>query len=94
MKKRNIYFIGLVFLATALAGSIPIFAAEDTSSMTCDDGVVNVGDTDSDVWSVCGEPDSQSMNEWVYNFGPSQPIYTVIFQDGRVVRILESEGGE
>lgn len=94
MKKRNIYFIGLVFLATALAGSIPIFAAEDASSMTCDEGVVNIGDADSDVWSACGEPESQSMNEWVYNFGPSQPIYTVIFQDGRVVRILESEGGD
>ena len=93
MKKRNIYLIGLVFLATALVGAIPIFASEDTSSMTCDEGVVNIGDTDVDVWDACGEPDSQSMNQWVYNFGPSQPIYTVIFKDGQVVRILESEGG-
>ena len=93
MKKRNIYFIGLVFLATALVGTIPIFAAEDTSSMTCDEGVVNIGDADVDVQATCGEPNSQSMNEWVYNFGPSQPVYNVIFQDGRVVRILESEAG-
>ena len=93
MKKRNIYLIGLVFLATVLAGAIPIFADQDTSSMTCDEGVVNIGDADVDVWSACGEPESQSMNQWVYNFGPSQPIYIVIFQDGRVVRILESDGG-
>jgi hypothetical protein len=54
---------------------------------------VNIGDADSDVLDKCGQPNTQSMNEWVYNFGPSLPVYTVIFEDGQVVRILESEGG-
>ena len=45
------------------------------------------------VQDTCGQPDNQSMDEWVYNFGPSQPVYTVIFKDRQVVRILESEGG-
>ena len=92
MKKRNIYFISLVFLATALGGSITIFAAEEASTMMCDEGVVNIGDADVDVEDKCGQPNSQSMNEWVYNFGPSQPIYKVIFKDSKVVRILEDEG--
>ena len=92
MKKINLYFIGFVFLATALGGSIPIFAAEETSTMMCDGGVVNIGDADIDVQDKCGQPDSQSKNEWVYNFGPSQPVYKVIFKDGKVVRILEDEG--
>ena len=92
MKKIIIYFIGFVFLATALGGSIPIFAAEQTSTMMCDGGVVNIGDADIDVQDKCGQPDSQSTNEWVYNFGPSQPVYKVIFKDGKVVRILEDQG--
>jgi len=92
MKKINIYFIGFVFLATALGGSITIFAAEETSTMMCDGGVVNIGDADIDVQDKCGQPDSQSTNEWVYNFGPSQPVYKVIFKDGKVVRILEDQG--
>ena len=92
MKKINIYFIGFVFLATALGGSIPIFAAEETSTMMCDGGVVNIGDADIDVQDKCGQPNSQSIDEWVYNFGPSQPVYNVIFKDGKVVRILEDQG--
>ena len=92
MKEINIYFIGFVFLATALGGSITIFASEETSTMMCDEGVVNIGDADVDVQDKCGEPNSQSINEWVYNFGPSQPIYKVIFKDSKVVRILEDEG--
>jgi hypothetical protein len=31
------------------------------------------------------------MNEWVYDFGPSQPIYIVTFKDGQVVSILQSD---
>ena len=63
MKKINIYFIGFVFLATALGGSITIFASEETSTMMCDEGVVNIGDADVDVQDKCGEPNSQSINE-------------------------------
>ena len=92
MKKINIYFISLVFLVMALGGSNTIFAAEETSTMMCDGGVVNIGDADIDVEDKCGQPNSQSMNEWVYNFGPSQPVYKVIFKDGKVERILEDEG--
>jgi hypothetical protein len=93
MNKRKIYFIGLVFLVMALGSPIFIFAAEEASTMMCDEGVVNIGDTDADVQDKCGEPNNQGMNEWVYDFGPSQPAYTVIFKEGKVARILESEGG-
>ena len=89
MKKLNIYFIGFMFLVSALGGSIPIFATEETSTMMCDEGVVNIGDTDVDVRDNCGEPNTQGENQWVYNFGPSQS-FTVIFEEGKIVRILES----
>jgi Protein of unknown function (DUF2845) len=93
MKKGTTYFISLVFLATALVSAILVSADEETSMMTCDEGVVNIGDAGVDVLATCGQPNIQSMHEWIYNFGPSQPVYTVIFKDGQVVRILESEAG-
>jgi hypothetical protein len=91
MKKRNIYFIGLLFVAMAFGSPVFILAAEEASTMMCDEGVVNIGDADVDVQEKCGEPNSQSMNKWVYDFGPSEPVYTVIFKEGKVVRILESQ---
>ena len=80
MKKRIISFIGLLLVAMALGSPVFILAAEEVSTMMCDEGVVNIGDADADVQEKCGEPNSQSMNKWVYDFGPSQPVYTVIFK--------------
>ncbi len=89
MKKITIYFFSFVFLVMALGNPAFIFAAEETSTMMCDGGVVNIGDTDVDVRDDCGEPNTQGANQWVYDFGPSQH-FTVIFEEGKVVRILES----
>ena len=90
MKTITDYLVILVSLAMVLGGQVYLFAAEEASSIMCDEGVVNIGDMDVDVQDKCGEPNSQNLDEWVYNFGPSQPVYTVIFKDGKVVRILES----
>jgi hypothetical protein len=87
---KNYLFV-LVSLAMVFGGQGYLFAAEEASSMMCDEGVVNIGDMDVDVQDKCGQPNSQNLNEWVYEFGPSEPVYTVIFKDGKVVRILEAE---
>ena len=92
MKKRIIYIICLLFVLMVFGSSTAVFAAEEASTMMCDEGVVNIGDADVDVQDKCGQPDSRSKNEWVYNFGPSQPVYKVIFKDGKVERLLEDEG--
>ena len=73
-----------------LVGSVSLYAAEETSTMMCDGGVVSIGDSDVDVREDCGEPNTQGANQWVYNFGPGES-YTVIFRDGKVVRILEGD---
>ena len=91
MKARKDYLVILVSLVLVFSAQAYLFAAEEASSIMCDEGVVNIGDRDVDVQDKCGEPDSQNMNEWVYNFGPSQPVYKVIIKDGKVVRILEDE---
>ena len=90
MKIITIYLFGLTLLLMILGGSISLYAAEETSSMMCDGGVVNIGDSDVDVRDDCGDPDTQNVNQWVYNFGPGES-YTVIFKNGKVVRILEGE---
>ena len=91
MKILNSFLIVSVLLLVLFSSSISVFAAQEASSMMCDEGVVNIGDKDVDVEDKCGQPDSRNMNEWQYNFGPSQPVYTVIFKEGKVVRILESQ---
>ena len=91
MKIGNSFLIVSIFLLIVFSSSIFVFAAQEATTMMCDEGIVNIGDMDVDVQDKCGEPDSQNMNEWVYNFGPSEPVYTVIFKEGKVVRILEDE---
>ena len=93
MKAIKVHLVILAFLAMEFGGQAHLFAAEEASSIMCDGGVVNIGDMDVAVQDKCGQPNSQNMNEWVYNFGPSQPVYTVIFNDGKVVRILEDKSG-
>jgi hypothetical protein len=90
MIKKTIYFIGLLFILIMIGSTSVGLAAEKTSTMMCDEGVVNIGDRDADVREKCGEPNSQSMDKWIYNFGPSE-YFTVIFKEGKVVRILEGQ---
>ena len=95
MKIVITYFTVLVFLGIGFSSAASVFAAEEASSIMCDNGVVNIGDAEADAQEACGQPNSQNyeLNAWVYNFGPSQPVYTVIFKEGKVVRILEDEWG-
>ena len=93
MKTVNSFLIVSILLLTVFSSSVFVFAAQEASSMMCDEGVVNIGDMDVDVEDKCGQPDSRNMNEWLYIFGPAQPVYKVIFKEGKVVRILEDESG-
>ncbi len=90
----------IIILAVALSvltlsmGHSPAIAAQDTDSMMCDGGVVEKGDFSQTVQDKCGEPDKKEGQFWRYNPGPSQPVYTVEFDDnGNVVRIIEDQWG-
>lgn len=93
MKTLKGILTALVFLLMVISGSISGFADETASSIMCDNGTVNIGDMKTDVQDACGEPNSQTANEWVYNFGPSQPVYTLIFKENKLIKILENEWG-
>jgi len=89
MKKIVIYFIVFLFVVIGSGGSISVFAAEETDTMMCDEGVVSIGDTVNDVREKCGEPNTRGVSEWVYEPGPPQS-FTIVLKEGKVVRILES----
>jgi hypothetical protein len=94
MKSSGIYSI--VFAILVLAISSSLLASEEASSIMCDNGTVNIGDMDVTVQETCGEPNTKNyeLNQWVYNFGPDQPVYTLIFnKDGQLIKILEDEWG-
>jgi hypothetical protein len=63
MIKKTIYFIGLLFILIMIGSTSVGLAAEEASTMMCDEGVVNIGATDADVREKCGEPNSQSMDK-------------------------------
>lgn len=93
MKKSSTCLMMLLLLGVMFLASVSIAAEQETTSMMCDNGTVQIGDYDADVQDKCGEPSKKEFNVWIYNFGPSEPVYTVIFDQSKVVRILEDEWG-
>ena len=86
---KKIYILAVCLCVTmAFSVTTAVRADEETSSMMCDGGEVSIGDSQGDVQQNCGEPNDQSMDKWIYDFGPSE-YYTVIFEEGKVKRILE-----
>ena len=99
MKKRNINFIGLLFVVMALGSPVFIFqpyalALDDISSLQCDGGILAPGDSADSVKVKCGEPkqvltpDPQEPVKWVYDLGGT---YYVSIVNGKVERIQEGE---
>ena len=95
MPKKAAFFRLLVLLSLILAYGTPGLALEDVNSMPCDEGPVNIGDTDATVFSNCGEPSSRNyeMHQWRYDRGPSEPVYILTFDKGKVVKIQADEWG-
>lgn len=92
MKKRDVRFFALPFLLFFFVCVSPSLAIdlEDVSSLGCSDGIVNMGDSKSDVLEKCGEPTrKQGFQEylWIYDFGSSSFVYYLTFTRGKVERI-------
>ncbi|MFZ0243005.1 MAG: DUF2845 domain-containing protein [Desulfobacterales bacterium] len=94
MKKRDIVIAMALILGLLGMGPATVVAAGNAESIMCDNGVVRIGDFFQTVQDTCGEPEKKEGKFWRYNFGPSEPVYTVEFdENGKVVRILEDQGG-
>ncbi len=94
MKKRCMAIALALFFAMLGMRQTAVVAADNAASIMCDNGVVRIGDFFQTVQDTCGEPDKKEGKFWRYNFGPSEPVYTVEFdENGTVVRIIEDQGG-
>jgi hypothetical protein len=74
--------------------------AQPVNSFRCQGNLISVGDREIDVLAKCGPPDIQrerglyhGIEEWVYNFGPTDWVYTVEFREGQVSQIIRGERG-
>ena len=54
MKMAKRFSIVSVLLLVVFSSSICVFAAEKASSIMCDNGVVNIGEMQTDVQEACG----------------------------------------
>jgi hypothetical protein len=72
---------------------------DDVPSFRCDGETVSVGDRQNAVKQACGNPkkinvsSGGSVEEWVYNFGPTKFIHYVTLVNGRLERIQAGEYG-
>lgn len=99
MKKRDVWFffltvqiLFLVFVSSPLAVDL-----EDVDMLGCPDGIVNIGDSKSDVLKKCGEPTRKVESPefvWIYNFGSSNFVYYLTFSRERLERIQAGEYGK
>jgi len=93
MRLGNRHFtIVLPFLLSALffAPSSLARDLDDADALGCRDGIVNIGDSKSDVLEKCGEPTrKEGFQEylWIYDFGSSTLVYHLTFTGERLERI-------
>jgi hypothetical protein len=74
------------FIALALVAAGPVSA----DSFYCGSRLIEEGMTRDEVIKHCGEPDSKTIQNWVYDRGPEQFDVTIHFLDnGTISRIQE-----
>jgi Protein of unknown function (DUF2845) len=98
----------LLAAGMVLAACAPLLAGE-TETCLCRNGIVSRGDIIAEVLKKCGPPAQRyqreetraekraisivAVDEWVYNFGPNEFMYSIRFENGRVARIESLEYG-
>lgn len=92
MKKADVCSVAVPFLILFFLGVSSSLAIdrEDVSSLGCSDGIVNIGDSKSDVLEKCGEPTRKEGFQgylWIYDFGSSHLVYYLTFSRDRLERI-------
>ena len=92
--------IFLMIVSGLIVQLVPGFLAalDDAGSLRCDRESIMPGDTEFQVETTCGKPDSiiekgLAQKVWIYNFGPTKFIYYLTFANGRLTRIQTGEYG-
>lgn len=79
---------------------------EDLDSLRCGDHLVQLGETQLEVFHQCGQPDDEAsypyygffgpvgnLEKWTYNRGPEDFIYVFIFLNGQLKHIRQTDRG-
>lgn len=92
--------ISMIILSVFLIDTAPgmLTALDDAGSLRCDRESIMTGDTEFQVETACGKPDSilikgSARQVWIYNFGPTKFVYYLTFVNGRLERIQVGEYG-
>jgi hypothetical protein len=88
MKRTSILLVFLVFM------TIP-FVTVYAGTLNCNGGIVSSGDSRVDLVIKCGKPDwkdslygeNSGVEEWTYNFGPSQFMRIITIRNGKIANI-------
>ena len=99
MKKKDVCFVVLQLLILFLVSTSSSFAIdlEDADALGCSDGLVNIGDTKSDVLEKCVAPTRKKGFQeylWIYDFGSSSLVYYLTFSRNRLERIQTGGYGD
>jgi hypothetical protein len=84
-----------------VAGLVLMGSVAQADTMICSKGILSIGDSKYDTFNKCGEPAMKdvyqvpvgrgsatvTVEEWTYDFGPTQFVYIVHLQEGKVARI-------
>jgi hypothetical protein len=95
MKKLTISLMSITIILCGVALCI----ADDygLESIRCGSEMISIGALKSEVLSSCGTPTSKSLlsdsENWIYNFGPTDYVYTLNFYGEQLNKILQGDRG-
>jgi hypothetical protein len=91
----------IIIMTAFLIGLVhePSASLDDAGSLRCNQESSMSGDTEFQVKTACGEPESIlikgfAKKVWIYNFGPTRFIYYLTFVNGGLERIQVGEYGD
>jgi uncharacterized protein DUF2845 len=104
----KIQVVALFMWSIVLVAGAPAQAGE-TETCICRNGIVSRGDLIVEVLKKCDQPAQKTqrketrivkngisivtVDEWIYNFGPNEFMYSLRFENGRVARIESLDYG-
>ena len=102
-------FVSLLLVAGTILAAVAPLPAGETETCLCRNGIVSRGDIIAEVLKKCGPPAQRNqreetrvetrainivaVDEWIYNFGPNEFMYSIRFENGRVARIESHDYG-
>jgi len=107
MRKILSVLIAVIFLFSYPLVAMAYIESGQVDSLRCGTNLARLGEMKFKVLSECGKPTSAStgsqyghggtypgvLEEWTYNFGSVDFVYTLLFEEGQLIEIRRGERG-